>query len=740
MNPISPRVRRAPILLVVAIFAGLAPASANELDTAIADPALAPVTGCEVFGQPRCLLPFPNDRFTVADETMATGRRIAIGALGTPRALRGVKPVFTDELNRNDGWSPGSMLLARIPGLDLHETWGVTTDHITDIARYTADDAPILVINADTGQRHAFWSELDTHPETTDADRLLILRPAVNFDEATRYIVVLRDLKDSNGATIPAPAAFAAYRDGIGSDATRQAEVARILTEASNAEGDGFDVADVHLAWEFTVASADNLAGRALHMRDTAFAMLGDTNLADGVVQGAAPTIVIDEVEAATRADTARIIHGRVMVPNFLAPHVATPHMANPPDGFPEDTVPPVFLPGSRMLFEPGTQTPMLNPVQPWYDAGFTCRIPTSSTAANPGRPTLMGHGLLGMRYEVNWSSGNTLAGSHNVLYCASEWIGMSFGDLPNVATHLADPSTFPSLADRAQQGFLNFLILGRAMIHPQGFAALAEFQDTDGAAIIGTNLAYDGNSQGGIMGGALAALAVDYTTASLGVPGMNYSTLLNRSVDWEGEGWELGDPEIPPYATFMYASIPDKIDQQIGFNLIQMLWDRGEANGFAHHMTDDPYPNTPAHRVMLNVAYGDYQVANVSAEVEARTIGARLLQTAVAPSRHWSIDPAFGLDVFDTDGGGALMPYAGSALVYWDSGNLAPPNGNIPPHVVGGDPHGDPRSAPRSGPQRIRFFDTGEVIDVWPGFNYCTRSTASPRAPGGYAGVSCPS
>ena len=58
--------------------------------------------------------------------------------------------------------------------------------------------------------------------------------------------------------------------------------------------------------------------------------------------------------------------------------------------------------------------------------------------------------------------------------------------------------------------------------------------------------------------------------------------------------------------------------------SLIQLLWDRGEANGYAHHITSDPLPGTPAHNVLMHVAFGDHQVANVTAEVEARTIGRR--------------------------------------------------------------------------------------------------------------------
>ena len=56
-----------------------------------------------------------------------------------------------------------------------------------------------------------------------------------------------------------------------------------------------------------------------------------------------------------------------------------------------------------------------------------------------------------------------------------------------------------------------------------------------DGAPVIDTTrLYYDGNSQGGIMGGALVAVSPDIERGALGVPGMNYSTLLQRSVDFE--------------------------------------------------------------------------------------------------------------------------------------------------------------------------------------------------------------
>ena len=123
----------------------------------------------------------------------------------------------------------------------------------------------------------------------------------------------------------------------------------------------------------------------------------------------------------------------------------------------------------------------------------------------------------------------------------------------------------------------------------------------------------------------------------------MNYSTLLNRSVDWE-----------PLYGEAYYATYQDPIERQIGFSLIQMLWDRGEANGYAAHMTNDPYPNTPSHEVLLQVAFSDHQVSNHAAEVEARTIGAPIMTPGLPEGRHWEMDPYYTPT--------AKYPYKGSA------------------------------------------------------------------------------
>src|SRR5690606_17225541 len=107
-------------------------------------------------------------------------------------------------------------------------------------------------------------------------------------------------------------------------------------------------------------------------------------------------------------------------------------------------------------------------------------------------------------------------------------------------------------VADRTQQGLLNFIFLGRAMT--RGFPGHKAFQNGEGASLIdtGAELTFDGNSQGGIMGGALTAVSPDIRRAVLGVPGMNYSTLLNRSSDSPQTGriLDLSTPASPDQRT----------------------------------------------------------------------------------------------------------------------------------------------------------------------------------------------
>jgi hypothetical protein len=226
---------------------------------------------CDPLGGARCLLPFPNDYFTVRDRSTETGRRVALALAATPANAAGVH-IDPTELNRNDGFSPGSALVALLPGIDLAASGAAP---ITDMASSLDRDAPIVVIDAKTGRRHPYWAELDSRAPD-DAHRLLFVRPAEAFREGHRYIVALRDVVDRAGHPLEPSDVFRAYRDSLGTgiDAIEgrrphMEDLFRRLGRAGVARG------GLVLAWDFTVTSGENLSQRLLAMRDDAFQQLG---------------------------------------------------------------------------------------------------------------------------------------------------------------------------------------------------------------------------------------------------------------------------------------------------------------------------------------------------------------------------------------------------------------------------------------------------------------------------------
>lgn len=684
--------------------APLAPAP-GPLDEVVA--AIDP-TACDPMDPAHCLFPFPSNFHTVPDAATDTGLRVDLSPLAMPRNNLG-KPVDPTDWNRNDGFSPGTPILTLVPGLDLARSWGAhelpadQQPHLVDPARYLAPDAPIVLLDTVTGERHPFVSELDQHRDATEGERVLQVRPLRNLVEGRRYVVALRGMLDAEGASIEPSDAFVAQRDGEADE--RHQRIFDDLAAAGVAR-DG-----LYLAWDFTVASELGIAGRALSVRDRAFAELGDTDLADRVVDGAAPGWAVTAVEEAPQADTLRRVHLTVEVPNFLHGDVT---VTRPDHG--GDDVPQVRAPvGGRFEYaadDARFEHPLRNELRPTVDVPFTCDVPATATADEPAVVSYYGHGLVGSRTQYQGSSGEVLRGL-NVQYCSMEWVGLSMGDLPAIAVTLADVSNFPTLADRGVQGLLNQLFMGRLLTHPDGPVTHEAFRDAEGRPLFDpASLVYDGNSQGGIMGGALMALTPDVEHGVLGATGMNYSTLLQRSVDWEGL---YGEP--------FYAAYADTFDRQVAIGLIQQLWDRFEANGYAHHVTDDPYPNTPTHRVLLHAAWSDHQVTTLAAEVQARTYGAAILTTALRDGRHYSTDPFFGLERWTPDDG---APHRGSALVFFDSGNPTPPLSNTP-SAEGSDPHSHPREDALSGVQRLHFLTTGEVVDVHDGAPYYTAECAFP-------------
>src|SRR3954468_12132244 len=291
-------------MLALAVAALTLPASATA------------ATQCDPLDKAACLLPFPNDAFTRADKSTGTGRRVRLPAALMPRNNK-KKPIDPAPYNAFDGFSPGSVILTKVPGLDTPKALKRTNAvGLADISRYTAKNAPVIVIDEKTGKRSPIWVELDSNA-TSARQRLVEIHPAKNFLEGHTYVVVLRGLRKANGKRIAAGRPFVRVR-AARKPGARFKRIFKALGKARVKRDKS-----LFLAWDFTVASEESLSARMLHIRNDAFKQLGDTNLADGVLQGAPPAYTLHEKELTGDDEKyagrfARVLEGTVTVPCYL--------------------------------------------------------------------------------------------------------------------------------------------------------------------------------------------------------------------------------------------------------------------------------------------------------------------------------------------------------------------------------------------------------------------------------------
>ena len=745
-------------------------------NAACAKPPVTPVKStCDPLDEKVCMQPWPSNFYTKSASTPTNVQLdVPVGAM--PKNTDGT-PIDPTDINRADGFSPGNLITTKIPEVETPAAFdnsGIVS--ATTPEKYLDANQAVVVFDAATGERQPIWAELDANPTTKPVQILtpgqppvdvigggpnddptntgdvnLIIRAAKNYTPGHRYIVAIRNLKDaSNNAVSPAEP-FKKCRDG---DEITDPELLfrcnqldeKVFPDLSKA---GVAKDDLYLAWDFTVASQESITGRMIDIRDDAFSRLGDTNLADRKIQGASPTIDV-EAFCDKSAPAAPSCGGNNPGGGGFNP--ANPITSPSPGTKIQRTVVGYIKNVPCYLNQDGCKTGAsfdfnADGTVKWnasytVDVPFRCLIPNSvvdTGAVVPGGTGIYGHGLLGSLNQIN--STEDIANTTNSSWCAANFDGFADNDFSTVAASLKDLSNFNKLTDRMQQGFVNFMMIGRALAHEDGFADEPAFQmDHNGATPIAPGSAIDtsagadtrgyyyGISQGGIMGGALTAVDPDVDRGVLGVPAINYSTLLSRSVDFdEYANGVLGPVYVPGVG--LYDNYTNDAELPVIFSIMQLLWDRGEGNGYVQTMNpDNPnLPNTNPHRVLLEVANGDHQVANIAADVEARTLGAKVYTPTLLGGRSW--DNQF----YGIDSGGTNIP-SGNVMVYYDGGpttytgpggrqgSAVAPIENVPPRPqwgYGGDPHGYPRVSADGIQHTTSYFKTGSVATCGSG-SYC--------------------
>ena len=586
----------------------------------------APPLDCDPLTPTYCGFPYPNDYWTVADSSTVTGLRLALPAVTMPANQSGVRS-NPDAFNEMDGFSPGIAAMTHFPGATVA---GLATPNTIEASLEAA--SPTVIINADTGERLAHWVDLDEYlvqaklrieagedkPQFTidrpiedlRQEQALMLRPAIRPEDATRYIVAVRNVVDAEGVPVEPSPGFQALRDDVPSNddiiESRRAHFEEIFATLENA---GISRDDLQIAWDFTTTSRENNTGAMVHIRDDALA-----NSPDGV------PYTIELKNGGLIEGIACRLEITFEMPLYMTKGESGGLLNLGADGLPEQ----------NGTFE--------------YAAALIVPVRAQTEAASLVE---FGHGQLGAKEQV--LGFQEIAAEQNFATFGLDWKGFSSDDFLTVISALVggDISEFRAIPERMHQGFLNFLMAMRTLSReadggPETTLNQKLASDCDGAVIDGSKRYYFGGSQGGILGASIMALTTDIERGMLAVPGQSYNLLLNRSKNFD----EFAVQFYPLYGW-------NALDMQMNLALMQGLWDRAEPTGYSKYIRTNRLPGTPAHEVLIQVSKADHQVTNLGAHIMARTIGG-VVNLRETIREVWGIEEKSG-------------PHTGSAMIEID-------------------------------------------------------------------------
>lgn len=600
-----------------------------------------------------CGVPFPSSVWLEDDPATETGKRQALPVELIDAAAKSKTPFEPARFNQRDGFSPASPIVVYFPErLD-----GSTLPSQKDYEASLSPASATLILDMESGELVAHMAELDLSADIADTDRQpLMLRPAKHLRPNRRYAVAItKSLKTLAGETPARPLGFASALGGARSSDPLAKKALDALPEVLAALAKaGVPKGDLLLAWDFHTASLAESTKRVLSMRDQALAKVG----AEGM------GFTLGTVEDAPTAEIHKRLRGTFKVPSFLSSDdrkVAETALVLDASGMPE--------------------------YQRDADYPFELVIPTSAVDKGPFPLLVYGHGLLGAADQVSSGHVRQFCNDKGYVCIGTDWIGLSVTETADVGQSAAavkaieDLNRLPWVTDRLQQSLVNFMVLTRVAkaiakdpqaLLPSGKSAVAD----------GSTPVYYGISQGGIMGMSLLAYSPDIERGVLQVGGSAYSLMIQRSTNWN---------EFFPAIRNAY---PDRVTQQLLMALWQPLFDDSEGAGTAWAQgVHPPLPGTLAKHALMQIAVGDSQVANLAAEIQARTAGLPLL----TPSAR----QVWGLD--ETSGG------SDNAIAFWDLVRAPPPETNATP-TVDNKVHGDIRKHPLNQAQTDVFLKTGKA------------------------------
>jgi hypothetical protein len=550
-----------------------------------------------------CLLPYPSLYFTEPDASTATGLRLNYSS----EQFRGPDGELDFDLgmiNIADGISPVTPILVNF-GVDIDEAF---LSGSGEQAETVESGAPIALIHSSTGTAIPVLTEMDQanrHLSAYDDRHPLIIRPLAPMEPGERYIVLLSSsLRDVDGRALSSPPVFEALRDGIATDdSVVEGMRERFESNFAVASDAGWNRGDLLLSWDFQVASDTHLLGPARSMREQVMAITAE----------ASPSYTIDEVQTDPNDSVAWLVSGTF--------------------------TPPSFLDGENNLVLEGTE--VVHQADDDRTYPFTMVVPAVARDHGDLSLVLVGHGLFGTGSSMlvggsAEASFHPIANELGAVLIATDWVGLSGGDLSLIISEiLTDLSRIRVVTDRLVQSHANNLALVELALGD--LSADPIFSTEHGERLINpASVMYYGISLGGIQGAGQVALSPRISRAVLAVPGAGWSHLIQRSTQFD------------PLEMVIDALYPDPLTQSVLLAGVQTFFDWSDPANLGRLYADPIAADDPEKVVVLQEAIGDCQVANITTDLLARTIGASHLETAT--------DPVFDLDTVPAPATGIVL------------------------------------------------------------------------------------
>lgn len=567
-----------------------------------AGPEIPITTGCENLEPLHCMLPWPSSRFLTEDSDTETGFRVDLPEEHMPRDGRGRVITRTSTWERFDGFSPSTALMTGFAG-KLDDENLADELHIADTLETSSQT---LILDATTGELVAHFAEIDKWNAQDPNTTTFYMRPATRLLENHRYVAAIRTgLRLMDGSLVAPSEYFRVLRDdettSVPEIEARRSDMEAIFSLLDTA---GVPRGELLLAWDFRTGSGDSIRGELLRMWD-------DTKDRWEAGTDDLGTCTVTGVEENVNDTLYRRVRGTFTVPLYMETAEAGVRAHRNANG--------------EITYNGTAQAP------------FEVAIPPSVrdqvlAGDGPARGIMHGHGLLGAGNQTSSGGVRVLLERSKMVGFGTDYWGLSESDLSFLLSGvLSDFGNFDAMGERLMQGTINSLVLMKAFAPGGPCAELAELQidvdDVPQPVLDGDPRYYYGISQGGIMGGTLAALSDTIDAYVLQVGAVNYSTLVRRSLDFV------------QYDVLMGFSYRRKLDRDWLVVSSQPIWSLAEPDAYASHILRDPLPGVDIsnRRVLFQISRYDTEVSNAASDMAARDMQLGALDSSVYIP--WNVD-----------------------------------------------------------------------------------------------------